>query len=121
MLTKNELADRIAATGAGGRQQVKRILDALGDVVAEEISAGNSVSVPGVAALKFRYTAARKKGELYRKGEEKTGFGGNKEIAEEDSKARKEKIDLKADLAPNLKRLKKDSTVMSRGKRKHKK
>ena len=120
MLSKNELADRIAAKGSGGRQQVKNMLDDLAEVVSEEISAGENVSVPGVAALKFRYTAPLKKGERHRKGDTYKGFGGVEQVAEEDSKARKESVKLKADLAPALKRLNKDTKVLGKAKRKAK-
>lgn len=121
MLTKNELAQRIAETGAGGRTQVKNVLDALAEVVAEEVEAGNGITVPGVVAIKYRYTAPRKKGEMYRKGDTYTGFGGVEQVAEADSKARKQSIKLNAAPATPLKKLGKDPSVQKRALKKAKK
>lgn len=112
MLTKNELADRIADTGAGGRTQVKRVLDALAEVVESEIQRGEDVSVPGVVRIKFNYTPPLKKGEKYKKGETYIGFGGIENVADADSKARKQAIKLRAQPAPNLKKHGKDAGVM---------
>lgn len=121
MLTKNELADRIAATGAGHRNQVKRILDGLAEVVEEELNKGESITVPGVVKLNWRYTSPRKKGEMYRKGETYIGFGGAETVAEADSKARKQSVTLKASLATALNRIKKDDAVQKKAIKKAKK
>ena len=110
MLTKNELAERIAATGAGGKQQVKHVLDALADVVMEEVSKGEGVTIPGVATLRWKYTSPRKKGDQYLKGETYVGFGGVEVVAEADSKARKQSIKLTGAPAPALKRLGKETS-----------
>jgi nucleoid DNA-binding protein len=111
LLTKNELANRIAETGAGGPRQVKHVLDALAEVVQSEVAKGEGVTVPGVATIKFRYTSPLKKGEKYKKGDTYVGFGGVETVAEADSKARKQSVKLNAQPAPAIKRLGKDASV----------
>jgi nucleoid DNA-binding protein len=96
MLTKSELIGRIADKGAGGRQQVKHVLDALAEVAEEEVAAGNDITIPGVVRVSWKYTSPLKKGEKYKKGETYVGFGGVEQEAEADSKARKESVKLKA-------------------------
>jgi nucleoid DNA-binding protein len=98
MLTKSQIVERIASDGVAGKHLVKNVLDALAELAAEEISRGENFTIPGVVNIKWRYTTPRKKGELYKKGDTYTGFGGVEQVAEEDSKARKQSIKLKANL-----------------------
>jgi hypothetical protein len=96
MLTKTQLAERIAGKGGGGKQQVLHVLNELANVAAEEIEAGEDFVVPGVCRIKFTYRAPQKKGAKYKKGDTYTGFGGVEQIAEEDSKPVSEQIKLRA-------------------------
>lgn len=90
----------------GRKRQIANILDGLAQIAQEELAAGEDFSVPGIAVIRWNYTAPRAKGALYRKGDSYTGFGGVEvESAEEDSKERKEKVALKAQPGPVLKRL----------------
>lgn len=120
LLTGRELTDRIVEKGAGGPNQVRHVLKALAEVVEEEVSAGGSVSIRGVAKIQWRYIPARKKGESYKKGEEYNSFGTMK-IAEQDSPARKQSIKLTASTPSNLAPLKKDEAVMKKAIKKAKK
>jgi nucleoid DNA-binding protein len=114
LLTKHQLAQAIADTGAGGKNQVIHVLNALAEIAESEIARGEGITIPGVATVKYRYTSPRKKGQMYRKGETYTGFGGVEQVAEEDSKARKQGVKLGAQPAPKLKKLGKDSAVQKK-------
>jgi nucleoid DNA-binding protein len=96
MMSKNELAQQIEFKCGVKPRLAKTVLDALAEIAAEEIEKGNDFTVPGIAKLSFRYSPASKKGERWKKGEERTKFGGEVEIAEADSPATKAKIALKA-------------------------
>lgn len=101
-----QIADELEAKDLGKRRQIANILDGLAQLAQEELAAGEDFSVPGVAVIRWNYTAPRAKGALYKKGDAYTGFGGVEvESAEEDSKERKEKVALKAQPGPILKRL----------------
>jgi nucleoid DNA-binding protein len=111
MLTKGEIVNRLAEDGAGGRNQVKNVLDALADLAAEELAKGENFIVPGIVNIKWRYTPPLKKGEKYKKGETYTGFGGVEQTAEEDSKARKQAIKLKPALTSAAYKVGKDESA----------
>jgi nucleoid DNA-binding protein len=110
MLTKGQIIDRLANDGAGGRSQVKHVLDSLADLAAEELAKGENFTVPGVAKLQWRYIAPRKKGESYKKGEEYNSFGTVK-VAEHDSPARKQSIKLRPALAGPIHKIGKDASA----------
>ena len=105
MLSKNEIARQIESKTGIKPNLVKNVLDALAEVATEEVGAGQDFTVPGVARISYRYTSPRRKGELYRKGDTYTGFGGVEQTAEADSKARAEAIKIKADAASAIKKL----------------
>jgi nucleoid DNA-binding protein len=94
-LSKNEIASEIEARGAGGARQVKHMLDTLADVAAEEIAAGEDFTIPGVVAIKWAFAKPRTKGEMYKAGDTVKGPQGER-VAEEDSKARKASVKLRA-------------------------
>jgi len=91
-----QIAEELAEQGLGGKRMIANVLDGLAALAADEISLGEDFIVPGIAKIAYTYTPARKKGESYRKGESYVGFGGVEQVAEADSKPRKEKIRLSA-------------------------
>ena len=95
-LTKSELVAELVNAGAGDRNHVKNMLDALAILAEEEIAEGNDFIIPGVVKLEFAYRAPMKKGAKYKKGETYVGFGGIEQEAEEDSKPVTEQIKLRA-------------------------
>lgn len=96
MLTKGQLAEAIAATGAGSKRQVLHMLDSLAEVAWDEVNAGEDFTVPGVARISYTYRAPVKKGDKYKKGETYVGFGGVETVAEADSKPVTEMVKLRA-------------------------
>lgn len=96
MLNKSQLVDALVERGAGDRKHVKNMLDHLTAVALEELEAGNDFVVPGLVKLEYTYRKPQKKGERWRKGEEKTGFGGVVETAEADSPPVTKLIKLRA-------------------------
>jgi len=104
-LSKSQIADELAAQGLGGKRQITNILNELAELAADEIAEGEDFVVPGIAKVSWAYTAAQKKGEKYKKGDTYIGFGGIENTAEADSKARPERIRLRATAAAPLKRL----------------
>lgn len=63
-LTSRELAERITEECGVDVQIVKKVLRALGDVTAQEVSAGYPVTVPGVAKVTFKYAPAKPRREV---------------------------------------------------------
>jgi len=110
MLTKGQIIDRLAGDGAGGRNQVKHVLDDLAALAAEELAKGENFTVPGIAKLQWRYIAPRKKGESYKKGDTYNSFGTEK-TAEQDSPARKQSIKLRPALAGKMHSIGKDASA----------
>lgn len=96
MLTKNELAREVEAETGVKPNLVKNVLDAVAVIAQDEISRGNDFSVPGLVRIAWSYTKPRKKGEMFKKGETKVGFGGIETVAEADSPARKPSVKLRA-------------------------
>lgn len=117
----SELAERLSDRDLGGKQQIKNIINGLVEEVTSEADKGENVTIPGLLKINWRYSAARKKGDMYRKGEEKTGFGGNVSVAEEDSPARKQSIKLGVSLLGGLNRVKKSEDAQKRAIKKAKK
>jgi nucleoid DNA-binding protein len=120
MLTKSQIVERLAEDGAGGRQQVKHVLDSLAALAAEELEKGENFSIPGIVKIQWHYTAPRKKGEAYKKGETYNSFGTEK-TAEADSPARKQKIKARAHLTSGVNRAVKDEKSGKRAITKNKK
>jgi nucleoid DNA-binding protein len=104
VLTKNDIAREVEADTGLKPNLVKRVIDSIADIAADEISQGNDFTLPGLVRISYRYTAPRKKGESYRKGETYVGFGGVEQTAEADSKARAAKIKLVATPATPVKK-----------------
>jgi len=96
MLTKNLIAADIASDTGIKVNLVKHVLDSLADLAAAEIEEGEDFIVPGVVKIAYTYRAPQKKGARWKKGEERTGFGGITSVAEEDSPPVTELIRLKA-------------------------
>lgn len=96
MLSKHELALEVEERTGVKPGLTKRILSSIAEIAKEELAAGEDFLVPGVAKVQYRYTKPFKKGEKYKKGEERVMFGGATEIAEADSPAQKAKIRLVA-------------------------
>jgi len=96
MLSKGEIAQELENRGCGKKRQMMSVLSALGEIAAEQVTAGEDFSLPGVARVSFGYTQPRKKGEEY------VGFGGEIVKAE---KARPEKVKIRATPAGALKKL----------------
>jgi nucleoid DNA-binding protein len=114
MITKTDLAAEISELTGIPPKSVKQVFNALAEIAQDEISAGEDFSVPGVARITWAYTKPLAKGERYKKGEEYVGFGGVELVAEEDSKARKASVKLKAAPAPALKRVAPKRASMTR-------
>jgi nucleoid DNA-binding protein len=100
VLTKNELAAAVEARLPYeiNSREIKLMFDALADVAEEEIARGEDFSIPGVARISWSYTSPRAKGDLYKKGEQYVGFGGQELVAEADSKERKAAVKLRASI-----------------------
>ena len=95
-LSKSEIAAALAEDGLGGKQQISRILDALADLAASEIEAGEDFVVPGICKVSYSYTPPKAKGERWKKGEEVVGFGGITSVKDTDSPAQKARVKLRA-------------------------
>jgi hypothetical protein len=78
------------------RNVVKIVLDELTRTAVEELSAGEDFTVPGIVKVQWYYRPPQKRGERWKKGEERTGFGGVTSVAEEDSPPVARRIILKA-------------------------
>lgn len=104
--SKHELALEVEHATGIKPNLVKHVLDALAEIAAEDIAAGEDFVLPGIVRIKHTYVSPLKKGEKYKKGETYVGFGGVENVAEEDSKPRLEKCDVKPYLMPALKRVK---------------
>src|SRR5215831_14571264 len=96
MLTKNQIAADIANDTGLGANSIKHVLDSLAELAAQEIEEGEDFVVPGVVKIMYTYRAPQKKGARWKKGEERTGFGGVTSTAEEDSPPVTEQVRLKA-------------------------
>lgn len=105
MLSKNELAQAVEELTGVKPKLSKNVMDALAQIAEEEISDGYDFSMPGICRISWRYTAPRTKGQMYKKGETYTGFGGVEQTAAADSKARKAAVRLVAAPAPVIKRV----------------
>lgn len=114
MLSKNELARELENRGVGRATQIKNILDAMADVAAEQVGAGEGFTVPGIVRIDWRYTKPLARGEKYVKGETYVGFGGAEVTAEADSKPRKASVKLAATVAAPIKRTAPNKDGMSR-------
>lgn len=104
-LSKHQIAAELADRGLGGKNQIANILSGLAELAQEEIASGEGFTVPDIAKIDFAYTTPRTKGEMYKKGETYTGFGGVEVVAEADSKERKASVKLKATPSAAIKRL----------------
>lgn len=114
VLTKNEIAAEIEVETGIKPNLVKRVLDVLAAIAEDEIAQGNGFSVPGIVKIDWAFTSPLSKGEKYKKGETYVGFGGVEQTAEEDSKARKASVKLRAAPAPAIKRLAPKKDTMGR-------
>lgn len=78
-LTKQQIANEIESRTGIKPTLAKRVIDELGNIIQEQVVAGNDVSIKGVVRIAYRYTAPRKKGDTY------TGFGGVEQTAEKNT------------------------------------
>ena len=113
MLRQTEIAAQIQELTGVKPQLTKTVLKALSQIAADEIAAGEDFTVPGIARLSWRYRAARKKGEAYKKGETFMTPGGEK-VADADSPARKASVRLAAAPTGEVARVKPKRDEMSR-------
>lgn len=104
-LTKMQIAQELEDRGLGRKRQIANILDGLAELAQGEIAEGYDFTVPGIARITWRYTKPQAKGARWKKGEERTKFGGVVEVAESDSPEVKARVELKAALMPKLKGL----------------
>jgi nucleoid DNA-binding protein len=104
MLTKQDLAYEIEHRIGVKPQMTKNIMNCMAEIALEEIKAGEDFVVPGIVRITFNYRKAFKKGERFKKGETVVGFGGMEQVKEEDSKATKETMKLKANIMPLIKK-----------------
>lgn len=90
MLSKGQLADEICAVLAEDgitvpRRNVTDVLNGLTTVAEKHIAEGEDFTVPGIARISWRFRAAKKKGERWKKGDMVQGFGGSSEVKDSDS------------------------------------
>lgn len=104
MLSKSEIAGLLAEEGFGSKAAINDLLTVLAEIAQEEIEAGEGFKIPNLVTIDWTYTAPRKKGEMYKKGETYIGFGGVETVAEADSKERKAAVKLVAKPAAAIKR-----------------
>lgn len=95
-LTKSELIDILVEDGAGDRRHVSNMLNTLAAVGLEEIEAGEDFIIPGLVKIFYTYRKPQKKGERWKKGETRVGFGGVETVADSDSPPVKPAVRLKA-------------------------
>jgi nucleoid DNA-binding protein len=69
-LTKNEIAKRVETITGVKPNLTKNVIDAIGEVLVEEVSAGRDFSLPGIVRISHGYTPPRRKGDVV------AGFGG---------------------------------------------
>jgi len=98
MLSKTDIVREVETRTGLKPNLTKRVMDTLAEICMDQIRAGEDFKMHGVD-----YKKAFKKGERYGVGEEVTGPQGTR-IAEEPSKATKERFRLKSTPEPVLKR-----------------
>lgn len=116
MLSKSQIAEELAARSLGQKRHIMNILTGLAELAEYEIASGRGFSVPGIASVKWAYTAPFKKGEKWRKGDTVVGFGGIESIKGADSPVKAAAVKLKVSASPILKRnvpTRSDSTAVS--------
>jgi hypothetical protein len=112
-LTKHETAVEIGEICGLGTTTIKNVLDALAQVAAEELAAGEDFTVPGIVKVRWTYRSALAKGERWKKGAEVVGFGGIASVKDSDSPARKASIGMRASLVGTVNKLKPKKAEMS--------
>jgi len=90
------------------RNVTKIVLDQLASLAQTELSEGETFTVPGVARVEYRYTAPKKKGERWKKGDEyEDRFDDNaKKMRETDSPPVAAKVVMRANPVIPVARLK---------------
>jgi nucleoid DNA-binding protein len=95
-MTKSEIISALIEDGVvKDHRQGKDVLDAIVDLALDELEAGEDFNLPGLCKIIWVYRPAQKKGARFKKGDEVTGFGGQKRDAEEDSPAVDAQVRLK--------------------------
>lgn len=95
-MNRSELIDALVAAGAGDKRHVSNMLKHQEQVIADALGRGEDVVIPGIVKLTWDYRARQAKGSRWKKGDMRTKFGGEQEVAEEDSPAVTERFRLKA-------------------------
>lgn len=107
MLTKNQIAAEVEVITGIKPNLVKNVLDALAQIAADEVAAGEDFTVPGIAKVMYTYREPQKKGSRWVKGDDRVDrFTSEIQVATEDSPAVKEAIKLRAVTAGKLSSLK---------------
>lgn len=97
MLTKNQIADEVENMTGVKPQLVKNVLDAIATIGREEVGLGNDFTIPGLVKISWRFRKPSKKGERWKKGDERENrFTGEVAAAEEDSPEVKAQVRLVA-------------------------
>jgi nucleoid DNA-binding protein len=103
-LTKYQLAQIITDETGIKKNLVVRVLNEVAVIAAEELEDGEDFRVPGVISIAWRYTPPKKKGERWKKGDERTNrFTGEVTLAESDSPPVKARISVSKTLLKNVK------------------
>jgi nucleoid DNA-binding protein len=105
MLTKSELVAEISDDTQVSKADVRKVLDDLAVLAADEVAAGEDFTIPGVGKIVWRYTKPKKKGQKY------PGFGGEEKVAEKNTPA---KLWLAATAHGSLKKIGKATTLSSK-------
>ena len=111
-LTKHELALEVEEITGIKPTLVKHVFDAMAQVAADEISAGEDFTVPGIVRITWRYRPPQTKGARWKKGESVVGFGGIESVKDADSPPVKAAVTLKPALTGEVGRLRPKSTQM---------
>jgi len=104
-LTKHELALEVQEITGIKPNLVKNVFDAMAQVAAEEIEAGEDFTVPGIVRITWRYRPPQTKGARWKKGDTVTGFAGIESVKDADSPPVKPAVTLKAGLTGQVGKL----------------
>lgn len=57
----------------------RTVLKTVGEIIKERVPKGETITLPGIVSIKFGYTPARQKGDVY------AGFGGEEKTVEKNT------------------------------------
>lgn len=107
-LTKSEIAAILDEEyDCGRRGQMMRVLDAIADLAADELSEGRDFRLPGFVSIRWNYSPAVKKGERWKKGETRVNpFTKEEIVADKDSPPKPAAVNLRVGLVGEANKVK---------------